>query len=180
MAAAGNTVTVTGNVTRDPELRFTDSGTAVANFGIAWNKGIPPKRDGDEWDNEAHFFDVTVWQQLAENVAETLRKGDRVTVTGRLDFHSWEDKETGNNRSKVEIVADDVSISLRFAVVREIEKNERKGDGGGGRGGGRGRGRGDDDGGRGGRGSGRGRGRSSGRGRDSGGADSYDDDDEPF
>ena len=119
-----NTVTVVGNVTRDPELRFTPSGAAVANFGLAWN------RKGQNDEEVVSFFDVTCWSGLAENVAESITKGSRVVVYGRLDQRSWENQE-GERRAKVEIVADDVAPSLRWATV-EITRNEfRGGDGGG-------------------------------------------------
>ena len=119
-----NTVTVVGNVTRDPELRFTPNGAAVTSFGLAWN------RKGQNDEDVVSFFDVTCWSGLAENVAESIHKGDRVVVYGRLDQRSWETPE-GERRSKVEIVADDVSPSLRWATV-EITRNEfRGGDGGG-------------------------------------------------
>ena len=119
-----NTVTVVGNVTQDPELRFTPNGAAVTNFSVAWN------RKGQNDEDVVSFFDVTCWSGLAENVAESIHKGDRVVVYGRLDQRSWENQE-GERRSKVEIVADDVSPSLRWATV-EITRNEfRGGDGGG-------------------------------------------------
>ena len=121
--AYDNTVTVVGNVTRDPELRFTPNGAAVTSFGLAWN------RKGQNDEEIVSFFDVTCWSGLAENVAESISKGDRVVVYGRLDQRSWESQE-GERRSKVEIVADDVSPSLRWATV-EITRNEfRGGDGG--------------------------------------------------
>ena len=119
-----NTVTVVGNVTRDPALRFTPNGAAVANFGLAWN------RKGQNDEEVVSFFDVTCWSGLAENVAESITKGSRVVVYGRLDQRSWENQD-GERRSKVEIVADDVAPSLRWATV-EITRNEfRGGDGGG-------------------------------------------------
>ena len=122
--AFDNTVTVVGNVTRDPELRFTPGGAAVANFGLAWN------RKGQNDEEIVSFFDITCWRNLAENVAESITKGSRVIVYGRLDQRSWENQE-GERRSKVEIVADDVAPSLRWATV-EITRNEfRGGDGGG-------------------------------------------------
>ena len=122
--AFNNTVTVVGNVTRDPELRFTPNGAAVTSFGLAWN------RKGQNDEDVVSFFDVTCWSGLAENVAESIHKGDRVVVYGRLDQRSWENPE-GERRSKVEIVADDVSPSLRWATV-EITRNEfRGGDDGG-------------------------------------------------
>lgn len=118
-----NTVTVVGNVTRDPELRFTQSGMAVANFGVAWNKR---KQDGED---EVSFFDVSCFRQLAENVAESISKGSRVVIYGTLSQRSWENQE-GERRSKVEIIADEVAPSLRWASV-EITRNEFRGEGGG-------------------------------------------------
>ena len=119
-----NTVTVVGNVTRDPELRFTPNGAAVVNFGLAWN------RKGQNDEEIVSFFDITCWRNLAENVAESITKGSRVIVYGRLDQRSWENDD-GDRRSKVEIVADDVAPSLKWATA-EITRNEfRGGDGGG-------------------------------------------------
>lgn len=131
--AIDNTVTVTGNATREPELRFTPSGQAVANFGVAVNRRWQ-NRQTQEWEEAVSFFDITCWAQLAENVAETVAKGTRVTIAGRLDQRSWETQE-GEKRSKVEIVADDVAVSLRWATA-EVMRNERP-DGFGGGGGGR-------------------------------------------
>jgi single-strand DNA-binding protein len=122
--AADNNVTVVGNLSRAPELRFTPSGQAVANFGVAINRRWQNKQS-QEWEEEVSFFDVTAWQKLAENVAETCDKGDRVVITGRLEQRSWETQD-GDKRSKVEIVADDVAPSLRWATA-EITKNEREG-----------------------------------------------------
>ena len=112
-----NTLTIIGNVTRDPELRYTQGGMAVATFGIAWNqKG----RDGQE--DRVSFFDVTCWRQLGENVNDSIRKGSRVVVHGRLDQRSWENKE-GEKRSKVEILAEDVAPSLKWATA-EVSRND--------------------------------------------------------
>ena len=131
-----NTVTVVGNITRDPELRFAQSGMAIAQFGVAWNR----KRQDQE--DEVSFFDVTCFRQLAENVAESLKKGARVVVYGTLQQRSWE-TDNGDRRSKVEILADDVAPSLRWATV-EVTRNESQGGGDhrseGGRGGQRGAG----------------------------------------
>ncbi len=127
--AIDNNVTITGNATREPELRFTPSGQAVANFGVAVNRRWQ-NRQTQEWEEAVSFFDITAWAQLAENVAETVGKGTRVTVTGRLDQRSWENQE-GEKRSKVEIVADDVAISLRWATA-EVRRNERPENAGGG------------------------------------------------
>jgi single-strand DNA-binding protein len=126
--AFDNTVTIVGNVTRDPELRFTPSGAAVATFGLAWNQRSQNARG--ETEEKVSFFDVTCWRQLAENVAESLSKGSRVVVYGRLEQRSWEtnDKE---RRSKVEIIADDVAPSLKWATA-ELTRNDFKGDAGGG------------------------------------------------
>ena len=129
--AFDNTITVVGNVTRDPELRFTQGGMAVANFGVAWNKR---KQDGEE---EVSFFDVTCFRSLAENVAESITKGTRVVVAGTLSQRSWENQD-GEKRSKVEIVADEVAPSLRWASA-DIRRNEFKGGGGASAGGGGGR-----------------------------------------
>jgi single-strand DNA-binding protein len=126
--AFDNSITVVGNVTRDPELRFTPAGAAVANFGVAWNL---KRQDGED---QVSFFDVTCWRQLAENVAESLTKGMRVVVYGRLEQRSWQTQD-GEKRSKVEIIADEVAPSLKWATA-EITRNDTRGGGGGGREGG--------------------------------------------
>ncbi len=133
--AQDNTVTITGNATRDPELRFTPSGQAVTSFGVAVNRRWQ-NRQTQEWEEATSFIDVTCWAQLAENVAESVGRGARVTVHGRLEQRSWETPD-GDKRSKVEIVADDVAASLRWATV-QITKNERSNAAGGGSGGGAG------------------------------------------
>jgi single-strand DNA-binding protein len=125
--AFDNTVTVVGNVTRDPELRFTPAGAAVATFGLAWNRKSQNARG--EQEEQVSFFDVTCWRQLAENVAETLSKGARVVVYGRLEQRSWETPD-GDKRSKIEIIADDVAPSLKWATA-QLTRNDYKGDGGG-------------------------------------------------
>ena len=138
--AAGNTVTVVGNVTRDPELRFTPSGQAVATFGLAVNR-VWTDRQSNERKEAVSFFDVVCWQQMAENASESLAKGSRVIVSGRLEQRSWETQD-GEKRSKVEVIADEVGPSLRWATAK-VDKNERRdggGDFGGGGGGGGGRG----------------------------------------
>ena len=123
--AFGNTVMVVGNATRDPELRFTPSGTPVCTFGLAWNRRY--ERGGEQVE-ETSFFDVTCWSSLAENVAESITKGARVIVSGRLDQRSWETPE-GDKRNKVEIVADEVAPSLRWASA-QVSRNEfREGNG---------------------------------------------------
>jgi single-strand DNA-binding protein len=119
-------VTITGNLTDDPDLRFTPNGTAVANFRIAVTARV---KDGDSWrDGETSFFRVNVWRQLAEYVAESLTKGDRAVVVGRLKSRSWETPE-GDKRSVVE--ADEVAPSLRWATAKpERAPNGGKGKGG--------------------------------------------------
>jgi single-strand DNA-binding protein len=134
-------VTVVGNLTRDPELRFTPNGAPVTTFGVAVNRRWM-NRDKSEWEESTSFFNVTCWRDLAQNVSDSLEKGARVVVTGRLEQRSWETQD-GERRSVVEIVADEVGPSLRWASA-EITKNDRRegGDsgwsgGGGGGGGGR-------------------------------------------
>ena len=124
-----------GNVTRDPELRFTPSGQPVATFGLAVNRRWQ-NRQTQQWEEAVSYFDIVCWGQLAENVAESITKGTRLMVTGRLDQRTWETQE-GDKRSKVEIVADEVGPSLRWATA-SVTKNERRGgfDGGAGGGGG--------------------------------------------
>jgi len=119
----GNNVNIVGNLTRDPELRFTPTGQATASFGVAVNRRWQ-NRQTQEWDEATSFFDVVCWGQLAENAAQSLTRGSRVIVSGRLDQRSWENQE-GEKRSKIEITADEVAPSLRWATV-EITKNERR------------------------------------------------------
>lgn len=101
-----NTATISGNITRDPELRHTPSGFPVCNVGVAVNRRRKDK-DTQEYVEEASFIDVTVWGTFGELVARKLRKGDLVMVTGRLEQRSWE-ADDGSKRSKVEIVADEM------------------------------------------------------------------------
>ncbi len=129
--AFGNTVSIVGNITRDPELRYTPNGASVCNFGVAWNKRY--QRNGEQVE-EVSYFDVSCWGTLAENVAASLTKGTRVVVSGELEQRSWETPQ-GERRSKVEIKADDVSPSLRWASV-EVTRNPRDDNFGGGGGGG--------------------------------------------
>lgn len=122
--ANGNNVELTGNATRDPELRFTPSGQPVATFGLAVNRRWQ-NRQTQQWEEAVSYFDIVCWGQLAENVAESITKGTRLMVTGRLDQRTWETQE-GDKRSKVEIVADEVGPSLRWATA-SVTKNERRG-----------------------------------------------------
>lgn len=119
----GNHVSIVGNLTRDPELRFTPSGQATATFGVAVNRRWQ-NRQNNEWEEATSFFDVVCWAQLAENAAQSLTKGTRVVVSGRLDQRSWETPEH-ERRSKIEITADEVAPSLRFATA-SITRNERR------------------------------------------------------
>ncbi|HET9444349.1 MAG TPA: single-stranded DNA-binding protein [Acidimicrobiales bacterium] len=128
----GNSVTLVGNITRDPELRFTPSGQATASFGLAVNRRWQD-RQTNEWQEATSFFDVVCWREMAENASESLTRGSRVIVTGRLEQRSWENQE-GEKRSKIEVVADEIGPSLRWATAT-ITKNERRSPGEGGQGG---------------------------------------------
>ncbi|HEX3840758.1 MAG TPA: single-stranded DNA-binding protein [Acidimicrobiales bacterium] len=116
------TTTIIGNLTRDPEIRYTRDGQATTSLGVAVNRRWQ-NRDSKEWEESTSFFDVVCWRELAENVALSLTKGARVVVNGRLEQRSWETEE-GDRRFKVEIVADDIGSSLRFATA-DIHKVER-------------------------------------------------------
>ena len=119
----GNHITIVGNLTRDPELRFTPSGQATATFGVAVNRRWQ-NRQTQEWEEATSFFDVVSWGQLAENTAQSLTRGTRVMVSGRLDQRTWENQE-GEKRSKIEITADEIGPTLRWATVT-VTKNERR------------------------------------------------------
>ena len=115
-------VTITGNVTDDPELKFTPQGVAVANFRVAVTTRV---RDGESWrDGDTSFFRVNAWRALAENVADSIAKGDRAIVIGRLKSRSWETAE-GEKRTVVEIEADDIAPSLRFATAKAERTRKR-------------------------------------------------------
>src|SRR5881628_1359855 len=129
---AGNNITIVGNITRDPELRFTPSGAAQARLGVAVNRRWQDKGSG-EWQEATSFFDVICWRELAENVSESLKRGTRVIVTGRLEQRTWE--QEGNKRSVVETIADEVAPSLGWATAK-VEKTGRRGGGDQGGGGG--------------------------------------------
>ena len=125
--AFDNTVVLVGNVTRDPEIRQTSVGNTMTTMGLAWNNRY---RKGEDWVEEPNFFDVTCFGQLAENVSESITRGMRVVVYGRLSFRRWE-TDNGEPRQKVEVIADEVSPSLRWATAR-VEKNPYAGGGQGG------------------------------------------------
>ena len=120
--ANDNQVTIVGNLTDDPELRYTPNGAAVCKFRIAVNRRIPDGAGG--WkDGEASYFTVNAWRSLAENAAESLTRGARVVVSGRLQYRSWENQD-GDKRTAVEIEADELGPSLRWATAR-VERNPR-------------------------------------------------------
>lgn len=130
MANNSNSITVVGNVTRDPEMRYTPSGVSQLTLGVAVNRSWRNQQT-NEWEERTSFFDVVCWRELADNVGGSIKKGMRVLVTGRLEQRSWE-TDQGEKRSKVEIVADEVGPSLRFATA-EVHRTERRapGEGGG-------------------------------------------------
>ncbi len=131
---ADNTVTLVGNVTRDPELRYTTGGRGVASFGMAVNRRY---QVNGEWQEQTSFFNVVAWGTLGENAAACVTKGTRLVVFGRLEQRSWETQD-GEKRTVVEVVADELGPSLRWAQA-QVEKTARSsGDGGGYSGGGSG------------------------------------------
>ena len=126
MAGLQNSVTIVGNVTDDPELRFTPSGLPVANFTVAVNSRI---KKGDQWeDRNDGFFRCSCWRDMAENVAESITKGTRVMVIGRLQEQKWEDND-GGKRSRIEIQVDEVGPTLRWATAT-VTKSQRSSGGG--------------------------------------------------
>jgi single-strand DNA-binding protein len=126
--ATENQVTIVGNLTRDPELRYTPNGAALVKFGVAVSRRYKDEATGQWKDAETSFFDVTAWRQLAENVAESLTQGSRVVVVGRLRTNSWETPE-GEKRSKIEIEADEVGPSLRWATAKPEKQGRSAGQG---------------------------------------------------
>ncbi|WP_033291409.1 single-stranded DNA-binding protein [Amycolatopsis jejuensis] len=131
---AGDTViTVVGNLTSDPELRFTPSGAAVANFTVASTPRTLDRQSGEWKDGEALFLRCNIWRQAAENVAESLTRGARVVVQGRLKQRSFETKE-GEKRTVVELEVDEIGPSLRYATakVNKVSRGSGGGDFGGG------------------------------------------------
>jgi single-strand DNA-binding protein len=127
---ADTNITVVGNLTREPELRFTNGGKGVASFGIAVSRRY---QVNNEWQEKTSFFNVSAWDNLGENVAATLTKGMRVIVSGRLEVREYEARE-GGKRTSVDIIADEIGPSLRWARAT-VERTERS-DGGQGGGGG--------------------------------------------
>jgi single-strand DNA-binding protein len=115
--AQDNQVVVVGNLTRDPELRYTPNGAALVKLGIAVSRRVKDDATGQWRDAETSFFNVTAWRSLAENVAESLTQGSRVVVVGRLRTNSWETPE-GEKRSVVEIEAEEIGPSLKWATAK--------------------------------------------------------------
>lgn len=130
MAAGDTVITVIGNLTQDPELRFTPSGAAVANFTVASTPRFMDRQTNEWKDGETLFMRCSVWREAAENVAESLTRGARVIVSGRLKSRSWDDKETGQKRTTMELDVDEVGPSLRYATAK-VNKTQRGGGGGG-------------------------------------------------
>lgn len=129
MASGDTTITVVGNLTADPDLRFTPSGAAVASFTVASTPRVYDRQSGEWKDGDALFLRCSIWREAAENVAESLTRGSRVIVTGRLRQRSFETRE-GEKRTVVEVDVDEVGPSLRYATAK-INKVSRGGGGGG-------------------------------------------------
>ena len=121
---ADNTVTLVGNLTRDPELRFTTGGRGVASFGIAVSRRY---QVNGEWQEQTSYFNITAWGQLGENAAATLAKGSRVIVTGRLEQREYTTRD-GDKRTAIEVVADELGPSLRWATA-QVERQSGQGGG---------------------------------------------------
>jgi single-strand DNA-binding protein len=132
--AGDTTITVIGNLTDDPELRFTPSGAAVAKFRVASTPRYMDKGSNEWKDGEPLFLACTVWRQAAEHVAESLQRGARVIVSGRLRQRSYETRE-GEKRTVIELEVDEIGPSLKYATAK-VQKMSRSGGGGGGFGGG--------------------------------------------
>jgi single-strand DNA-binding protein len=130
VAAGDTTITVVGNLTADPELRFTPSGAAVANFTVASTPRIYDRQSGEWKDGEALFLRCNIWREAAENVAESLTRGSRVIVTGRLKQRTFETRE-GEKRTVVEVEVDEIGPSLKYATAK-VNKASRSGGGSGG------------------------------------------------
>lgn len=118
--ANGIQITIVGNLTADPELKFSDGGTAQLNFSVATERSY--KKD-DEWVNEVSYPDVIAWRQLAEDSGAVLLKGMRVIVTGRFEQRFWDDKDTGQKRSKWQLVADEIAVCTK--VIESLERKRR-------------------------------------------------------
>jgi single-strand DNA-binding protein len=133
--AGDTTITVVGNLTADPELRFTPSGAAVANFTVASTPRIFDRQSSEWKDGEALFLRCNIWREAAENVAESLTRGSRVIVTGRLKQRSYETRE-GEKRTVVEVEVEEIGPSLKYATAKVNKASRGGGSGGFGGGGG--------------------------------------------
>ncbi|MDQ5839582.1 MAG: single-stranded DNA-binding protein, partial [Chloroflexota bacterium] len=122
--AGETTITIIGNLTSDPELRFTPSGSAVANFSIASTPRTFDKNSNEWVDGETLFLRASVWREAAENVAESLTKGMRVIVSGRLKPRSYEDKKTQEKRTVIELEVDEIGPSLKYANAK-VNRTQR-------------------------------------------------------
>ena len=122
-------ITIVGNLVEDPELRFTPNGQAVARFRVASTPRFRDQQSGEWKDGESLFLTCNVWRQAAENVAESLHRGSRVIVTGRLRQRSYETRE-GEKRTVIELEVDEIGPSLRYATAK-VQKMSRSGGGGG-------------------------------------------------
>lgn len=129
--AGETTITIIGNLTNDPELRFTPSGSAVANFSVASTPRTFDKNSNEWVDGETLFLRASIWREAAENVAESLTKGMRVIVTGRLKSRSYEDKKTQEKRTVIELEVDEIGPSLKTATAK-VNRTQRSGNGNGG------------------------------------------------
>ena len=130
--ASENSVTLVGNLTKDPELRYTTGGRGVASFGLAVNRRY---QMNGEWQEETSFFNDVAWGDLGENASASLNKGSRIVVTGRLQQREYETRE-GEKRTVVEVIADDLGPSLRWAQAQVERISRDSADAGGGGGGG--------------------------------------------
>ena len=115
--ASFNKVLLMGYLTRDHELRYTSGGTAVASFGLAVNRKF---KQGEEWKDEVCFVDITVWAKQGENCAEYLNKGSQAFIEGRLNYQTWEDKQSGQQRSKLEVVAYNVQFLTKQGDKKDM------------------------------------------------------------
>ncbi|MEY3414202.1 MAG: single-stranded DNA-binding protein, partial [Actinomycetota bacterium] len=113
---ADNSITLVGNLTRDPEIRFTATGRAVASFGIAVGRRY---QVNGEWQEQTSYFNITAWGQLGENAAATFTKGTRVVVTGRLEQREYTSRE-GEKRTAIDVIADELGPSLRWATATVV------------------------------------------------------------
>lgn len=121
-------ITLVGNCTADPELKYFENGSAKLAFSVAADRSWKNNKT-NEWESQTSFFNVIAWRDVAENAADVLAKGLEVIVTGRLEQRSWEDKETGDKRYAIEVIADKIAVSVRH--IDGISRRQRsEGDGG--------------------------------------------------